>query len=181
MKRIFFIFSLISLVSFSHLFAQENNASEHGADSAEAFAIIPELEPEESSNLPESKNRVIFKTNVKNCAVYLNNNLQGRTQLTLNNLVDGYYLLRVEKDGYDFQENFVYAEHGKSKTFYIELQPNEETQKREEVRAARSNSAAASSNSENDADASHSSSQTEAQSATSSAQNSQNASFGDAK
>ena len=142
MKRFFIILGLISVFSISQIFAQENESqaksdSEAGNDSSEAFAIIPELQAEETSNLLPGRTRAIFKTNVKSCSIFVNGNFQGRSNLTLTNLVEGYYLLRVEKDGYDYQENFVYVENGKAKTFYVELQPNEETQKRMDARAER--------------------------------------------
>lgn len=136
MKRILSILSFIFLLAHYSVFAQQNeNQSENaesvaGADSAEAFAIIPNLEPEESSAIEPSRTGTILKTNVKNCRIYLNGTFQGLSKLTLTNLVEGFYLLRVEKEGYLFQENFIYVEHGKKKTFYIELQPNDETQKR---------------------------------------------------
>lgn len=142
MKRIFFIFSIITLVSASSVFAQQNESSasesdEPGSNSAEAFEIIPNLEAEEVADTPQGGTKAVFKTNVKNCTIFLNGNYQGRSQLTLANLVEGFYLLRVEKNGYQFQENFVYIEHGKTKTFYIELQPTEETQKKLDAEAER--------------------------------------------
>lgn len=178
MKRFFLIFALFSLISTSAVFSQSEQSSQAeenkaGSDSGEAFAIIPELEAEEVSNLGAGRNRVVFKTNVKNCAIFLNGNLQGRSQLTLNNLIEGYYLLRVEKDGYDFQENFIYVEREKAKSFYIELQPNEETQKKEE-NAARSNAASAG------GETASAQSDSSSQSAKAS-QNADSASFGDAK
>ena len=138
MKRnIFIIFGLLSFLAYSPLLAQqvESNSSEAGSDSADAFAIIPNLEPEEVKDIEQNRSKVIFKTSVKNCRIYLNQNFQGISKLTLINLVDGFYLLRAEKDGYKYQENFVYIEHGKEKTFYIELEANEETQKKLEARA----------------------------------------------
>ena len=36
--------------------------------------------------------------------------------------------MRVEKEGYISQENFVYIERGKEKSFFIELQPKEKKQ-----------------------------------------------------
>ncbi|MCR4821982.1 MAG: PEGA domain-containing protein [Treponema sp.] len=145
-------------MSLPALFAQESTQpsqaekDEAGSNSAEAFAIIPNLEPEEISDTDPSKSKIIFKSSVKNCSVYLNGNLQGRTSLTLTNLVDGFYLLRLEKSGYLPQENFIYAEHGKNKTFYIEMQPTEETKKKMEARAnkevAKENAAAPSSSTE---------------------------------
>ena len=147
MKRIFFIFTIFSIISLSPIFAEdssksESNSSENsenkaGADSAEAFAIIPELEAEETKDVPSGKSKAIFKTNVKSCMIYINGNNQGRSNLTLSNLIEGYYLLRVEKDGYKTQENFVYIENGKAKTFYVELQMDEETQKRMDARQER--------------------------------------------
>ena len=142
MKRIFFIINAFILISSSVVFAQSTDAAQEsqnkaGSDSIEAFAIIPELEAEETENFAVGRNRVIFKTNVKNCKIFLNGNFQGLSQLTLSNVIEGYYLLRVEKDGYEYQENFVYVEREKAKTFYIELQPSEETQKRENARAER--------------------------------------------
>lgn len=141
MKRILFIFGLISFLSLAPSFAQQSQSGEEaGADSAEAFAIIPNLEAEETADLDISRIRVIFKTNVKACRIYLNGNFQGVSKLTLNNLIEGFYLLRVEKDGYKSQENFIYAERGKEKSFYIELEPNEETQKKLDAQASAASS-----------------------------------------
>ena len=142
MKHNFFILSgLFCLLAAPALFAQDNTqkptaeSDEPGCQSAEAFAIIPNLEPEEVSDIDISRTKTVFKANVKSCDLYLNNNYYGKSTLTLNNLVDGFYLLRVEKQGYLPKENFIYAEHGKSKTFYIELQPTEETQKKLDAQA----------------------------------------------
>ena len=98
---------------------------------------VEELEAEETKDVPSGKSKAIFKTNVKSCMIYINGNNQGRSNLTLSNLIEGYYLLRVEKDGYKTQENFVYIENGKAKTFYVELQMDEETQKRMDARQER--------------------------------------------
>lgn len=137
MKRNIIIYGLIGFLSLSTAFAQQvTDSSEAGSDSQDAFAIIPNLEAEEVKDIEQSKSRVIFKTSVKNCRIYLNQDFQGYSKLTLKNLVEGFYLLRVEKEGYDYQENFVYVERGKEKSFYIELQPNEETQKKLEARAS---------------------------------------------
>ena len=137
MKRsIFILFGLITFLSFSQISAQQvEDSSQPGSDSADAFAIIPNLEPEEVKDIEVSRTKVIFKTNIKNCRIYLNQNFQGYSKLSLSNLVEGFYLLRAEKEGYDYQEKFVYVERGKEKTFYVELQPNEETQKKLEARA----------------------------------------------
>lgn len=136
MKRILFILSFISLIS-TFSFAQEANGGDDkpGSNSAEAFAIIPELEPEEVKDLSPGHSKLIFKTNVKSSRIFLNGNLQGLTPLTLLNLTSGYYLLRVEKAGYESKENFIYVDNGKAKTFYIEIQPDEETRKQEEAKA----------------------------------------------
>ena len=144
MKRILFVLGLLAFVPALSVFSQEaedsRSAQENqaGSESGDAFAIIPELEAEESSDIASGRTRAVFKTNVRSAAIYLNGNLQGRSQLTLNNLIEGYYLLRVEKDGYNFKENFIYVENAKSKSFYIELEPNEDTKKREQARAGAS-------------------------------------------
>jgi len=145
MKRILFIVGLISIISLSPFFAQdaesqpknEQNDEKAGSDSADAFAIIPELEAEEVSDLSFGRTKAVFKTSVKSSAIYLNGNLQGRTPLTVSSLVEGYYLLRAEKEGYKPVENFVYIENSKAKTFYVELEMDEETQKRMDARAER--------------------------------------------
>lgn len=130
MKRnFFFVLGLISLLSINGVFAQE--AEDRFSDSAEAFAIIPNLDPEETKDYDIYRTKAIFKTNVKNCKVYLNNNFEGYSKLTLANLVEGFYLLRVEKEGYISLENFVYVERGKEKTFYVELEPGEELLKKQ--------------------------------------------------
>ena len=138
MKRtIFILFGLITFLSFSQIFAQQvTSETEPGSDSAEAFAIIPNLEAEETKEIEQGRSKVIFKANVKNCKIYLNQEFQGLTKLSLNNLVEGFYILRATKDGYNYQENFVYVERGKEKTFYIELQPTEETQQKLEAKEA---------------------------------------------
>lgn len=153
MKRtIFFILGLI-FVSVSPLLAQENEAApakqdsqtsnEAGSQSAEAFAIIPELKAEEESNIERNRTKATFKTNVKNCSLYLNGNFQGRSPITLTNLIEGYYLLRVENPGYIPKENFLYIEGGKARTFYIELEMTEETKQKLEARQAARERAAA--------------------------------------
>jgi len=138
MKRsIFILFGLITFLSFSQISAQQvEDSSQPGSDSADAFAIIPNLEPEEVKAIDPYCTKVIFKTNIKNCRIYLNQNFQGYSKLSLSNLVEGFYLLRAEKEDYDYQERFVYVERGKEKTFYVELQPNDESQKKHEARAA---------------------------------------------
>ena len=146
MKRtIYFILGLI-FVSVSPLLAQENEAApaatesqtsqEAGSQSAEAFAIIPELKAEEESNIERNRTKAVFKTNIKNCNLYLNGNFQGRTPITLTNLAEGFYLLRVDNPGYISKENFLYVEGGKARTFYIELEMTEETKQKNEARAA---------------------------------------------
>lgn len=142
MKKILSVILTFSLISISSLFSQESRASsqdegEAGSDSAEAFAIISELKPEEEKNIQQDRTKVTFNANVKSCSIFLNGNMQGRTRLSLSSLIEGYYLLRVEKQGYITKENFVYIERGKEKSYYIELEPSEETQKREEARANR--------------------------------------------
>ncbi len=111
------------MISTFQIFAEENSA---GSSSINAFDLIPNLEPEEVSDIERSKSKAVFKTNIKNCNILLNGNFQGRSQLALMNLGEGYYLLRAEKNGYKFVERFVYIERGKAKTFYLELEPNEE-------------------------------------------------------
>ncbi|MBQ4378644.1 MAG: PEGA domain-containing protein [Treponema sp.] len=136
MKKILFVLGLFTAVSFSPLFSQtaENstvtttNDDKPGSASGEAFAIIPELQAEETNSLVQGRTKAVFKTNVKNVSVYLNGNLQGRTNLTISSLVEGYYLLRLEKEGYQPQEYFVYIENSKEKIFYIEFQTDEEPQ-----------------------------------------------------
>ncbi len=127
-RKIFLIFSLFMIISLTPLFSQQDDNSGPGSKSAEAFAIIPNLEPEESSDIDISRTKSIFKTNVKSCKIYLNGNFQGISNLTLTNLIEGFYLMRVEKEGYISQENFVYIERGKEKSFFIELQPKEKKQ-----------------------------------------------------
>lgn len=153
MKRTISIILGLSLISFSQLFAQEAEtestapaspaSTEAGSQSAEAFAIIPELKTEEVTDIPRNKTRAIFKTNVKGCSILLNGNFQGQSQLDLRNLVEGYYLLRTQKEGYIPQENFIYIEGGKSKIFYIELEMTEETKKKTEAREMAREKAAA--------------------------------------
>ena len=127
MKHIIFvIFSLFLLNTGVSLFAEESeNASDKNA-SSEAFAIIPELECEESTDIEPRRTKVTFNANVKDCLIYLNGNLQGRTKLTITNLVDGIYLLRVEKQGYEYKENFITVDNGKAKTFFVELVKSEQ-------------------------------------------------------
>ena len=136
-KTKLFIFGLITLISVSSVFAQQSNLGpeqeEVGSNSSEAFEIIPLLEPEESEDIESSKTKVTFKTNVNRCSVYLNGFLQGKSKLNLNNLVEGFYLLHVSNKGYLPKENFIYVERGKAKTYYIELEPNEETLKKQQA------------------------------------------------
>ena len=131
------IFSILTLLFISSAFAQQTEESQARTDaqsesspSSEAFSYIPELECEESTDIDERRTKVTFTANVKNALIYLNGNLHGRTKLTLSNLTDGIYLLRVTKEDYLTQEYFITADHGKAKTYYVELQQTEETQKK---------------------------------------------------
>lgn len=150
----FIILGLFSIASFSPAFAQPGSKdygpeqAVPGSESSEAFEYIPLLEPEESSDIDSSRTKVSIKTNVKKSSVYLNGNLQGKTPLNIQSLVEGFYLLHVECQGYLPKENFIYVQRGKAKTFYLELEPTEETLKKQaekEAAAERKNKAAASS------------------------------------
>lgn len=124
MRRFFLIFSFMTLLLSQRLFSQQDGG---GSDSAEAFSFIPELEPAEVKDIEAERLRVILNTDAKNCRIYLNGNFQGLSKLTVSNIADGYYLLRVEKTGYVTQERFVLFERGKEKSFYVELSPKEGT------------------------------------------------------
>ena len=136
-KTKFIIFGLITLISVSSVFAQQSNfgtePEKAGSDSSDAFELIPLLEPEETADIESTKTKVTFKTNVNRCSIYLNGSLQGKSKLNLNNLVEGFYLLQVSNKGYLPKENFIYVERGKAKTYYIELEPNEETLKKQQA------------------------------------------------
>ncbi|WP_294429593.1 PEGA domain-containing protein [uncultured Treponema sp.] len=145
----FFILGLISIASFSPAFAQNTKdygleQEAPGSESSEAFEYIPLLEPEEIADIDSSRTKATIKTNVKKSTIYLNGNLQGKTPLNIQNLVEGFYLLHVECKGYLPKENFIYIQRGKARTFYIELEPTEETLKKQaekEAAAERKNKA----------------------------------------
>ncbi|WP_407426015.1 PEGA domain-containing protein [Treponema sp.] len=117
MKKIFLvIFTVFSVFSGSLVSAEG------------AFDFIPMLESESSSPIEDRSTKVTFNTNVKKCRILLNGNYQGLSKLTLTNLIDGIYLLRVEKEGYEYQENFISVENGKAQVFYIELKELQKTE-----------------------------------------------------
>ena len=86
---------------------------------------IQNLEAEQISALENRQTEILIKSNVQKASVYLNNQFQGKTSLGILNLVEGIYILRVEKKGWQPQVFKIQVEAGTSREFYVELKKEE--------------------------------------------------------
>lgn len=83
------------------------------------------LKSEYSAALKDNRTKITIKSNVYNAAVFLNGQLEGNTTLTINDLPQGRYRLRVEKQGYEPKRYIINVRAGQEETFYIELKKYE--------------------------------------------------------
>jgi len=81
-----------------------------------------ELDAEESIALDEERTQITVKTDIPKSSVFLNDIFQGVTNITLNDLREGTYVLRVEKSGFKTEQHTILIEKGEAKTFFLALE-----------------------------------------------------------
>lgn len=84
---------------------------------------IEELKEEERATLLGNRTEITIKCNTLHADVFINGVYQGKTKLTLRNMQEGLYKLRLEKRGYKSCEYLINVETELSKSFYVELYP----------------------------------------------------------
>jgi hypothetical protein len=95
-------------------------------DAAPSTSTISEdpdfFKVESESPLVEKKNSSLtIKTNVSGASVYLNGNYRGTTPLTIKNLTEGKYRLRLQKTHYETRELSIQVRRGQERVYYIDL------------------------------------------------------------
>lgn len=103
--------------------AEPIGISENSTSNADQFDDDPDYFKVKTENLlKEQKNSsVIISSNVTGASVYLNGNYQGNTPLTIKNLADGNYKLRIEKTHYETRQLTIRVRRGHEREYYIEL------------------------------------------------------------
>ena len=81
-----------------------------------------EFEPEERTALDDNRTKITIKTNIPKSSVFINEIFQGVTNLTVSDLQEGTYAIRVEKAGFKTERKVILVEKGESRTFFVELE-----------------------------------------------------------
>ena len=63
-------------------------------------AFCEELLSEQTSQIEENKTEITIRCSVPGVYIFLNGELQGKTELTIRNLREGIYNLKLEKKGF---------------------------------------------------------------------------------
>lgn len=113
----------VAEISDAESFFEGQNASSVSGIVSDSFSDDPEFFKLDSERLLEDKRNTVLmvKTNVQGASVYLNGNYQGTTPLTIKNLTEGRYRLRVEKTHYETRELYVRVRRGQERVYYIDL------------------------------------------------------------
>ncbi len=89
------------------------------------FAVQPafskELFSEQNTQIEEGKTEIIIRCNVPGAYVFLNSELQGKTELKIKNLREGIYSLKLEKKGFETIFFEINVKKSLSQTFYVEM------------------------------------------------------------
>lgn len=85
------------------------------------FAEIPLLESERTESMTARHTKITLRASVKKCAVFLNGEYQGNTTLTIADLPQGLYHLRMEKRGYEDADFMLEVRDGRHEHYYVEL------------------------------------------------------------
>ncbi len=89
------------------------------------FAVSPafskELLSEQDTQIEEDKTEIIIRCNVPGAFVFLNSELQGKTELKIKNLREGIYSLKLEKKGFETIFFEINVKKSLSQTFYVEM------------------------------------------------------------
>ena len=116
----FFIFHEIS----GEVSVVQNENSETDIFSS-IFDLPNELKAEKKVQIERGASKITVKSNVDNASVFLNGTFEGNTPLTLNNLPEGRYRLKVEKNGWKTASYIINIRSGEDRTFYVELKKYE--------------------------------------------------------
>lgn len=125
MKKAFFCLLIFSLLTISELFAQEDFPVDTDlTEKEESFEEIPFLDPiqiEENSSMDSIKACLVIDCDLRSAQVYLNGIYQGKTKLTIKDLLPADYILEVKKTGYDAKKYYISARSAFTSTYKIKL------------------------------------------------------------
>lgn len=79
------------------------------------------ISPEKTSPLQAKRSSIYVRTNVSNAKVFLNGIYQGTSNITISDLRDGFYNLKVEKEGYKTERFKIQVKDGVKQDYYVEL------------------------------------------------------------
>lgn len=77
--------------------------------------------------IKENGTKITIRSNAPDAAVFLNGQFEGNTTLTIKDLPEGHYFLRVEKPGYAPKRYRIAVRREMEETFYVELEKYEGT------------------------------------------------------
>lgn len=84
-------------------------------------AFCEELLSEQTSQIEEKKTEITIRCSVPGVYVFLDGELQGKTELKIRNLREGIYNLKLEKKGFETQFFEIEVKKSLSQTFYVEM------------------------------------------------------------
>ncbi|MCR5187674.1 MAG: PEGA domain-containing protein [Treponema sp.] len=112
------------------LYAQEESADQSPlvqeeviADEEVALEDIPFLEPQKKEELSSDIRtaRLVIDCDLRAALVYLNGVYQGKTKLTIKDLLPADYILEVKKDGYQSKKYYISARSSFIHSYKIKL------------------------------------------------------------
>lgn len=117
-----FIFLFFTISVFSQI---EISKEKQISQNTENLTFLQEnIRAEKSISLDEKSTRITIKTNVQNAEIYLNGQFEGNSPLTLNNIAEGRYFLKVQKNGYKTKHYRISIKKGVEESYYVELEQN---------------------------------------------------------
>jgi len=84
-------------------------------------AFCEELFSEQVSQIEENETEITIRCSIPGVYVFLNGELQGKTELKIKNLREGIYNLKLEKKGFETQFFEIEVKKSLSQTFYVEM------------------------------------------------------------
>ncbi len=106
---------------------QKSEAPNYGILDELNIGQTPLLKSERKGAIDRDATKITIKTNVPNSEIFINGNFEGYSTLTITNLPEGKYNLRVEKKGYRPKRYRIKVINGEERVFYIELEQYEGT------------------------------------------------------
>lgn len=79
------------------------------------------IEPQKMYEVRDAKTEVEIFANIPDVNVYLNGTYQGRTNLQVSNLTPGFYMLHLEKSGYEPVDFTIFVKNHYGQRFFIEM------------------------------------------------------------